>query len=188
MRYIAACFTLLAACATVLQPLGSSTEIADDIREAMFAYLVADNPLGSRSDAQLYFLCVQRGDPSQSLLDNVAKHSAFPLKPCSAFRVEFDPKSLVGRIIDQQSGKHGLAFSVDEIKREGRTAHVIASGEFSRSEFTLRFRGGQWHIVSARVIAVASGRGLTRCWNGLRPADLLVCFAPAARRAEAVQL
>ena len=57
MRYIAACFTLLAACATVLQPLGSSTEIADDIREAMFAYLVADNPLGSRSDAQLYFLC-----------------------------------------------------------------------------------------------------------------------------------
>jgi hypothetical protein len=31
-------------------------------------------------------------------------------------------------------------------------------------------------------------RGLTHRWIGLRPADLLVCFAPAARRAEAAQL
>jgi hypothetical protein len=130
-------------------------DVEDDIREAVFRHLFGNNASVLQGDAQVYCLQLQGGaDPGEALLRRFAAHRP-PVVKASACRM--DPARGVTELA---TGRRGLIFRVDSIRRTGDEAiveggYTEAGLSASGNRYLVRRIAGRWQVVDDEMHSIA---------------------------------
>ncbi len=127
----------------------------DDIREAVFRHLFRNNGSALQGDAQVYCLQLHGdADPGEALLRRFAGHRP-PVVKASACRL--DPAK---GVTEQTTGRRGLIFRIDSIRRTGDEA-IVEGGYFeaglsaSGNRYVVRRIAGRWQVVDDAMHSIA---------------------------------
>lgn len=130
-------------------------DVEDDIREAVFRHLFGHNASALQGDAQVYCLQLQGdADPGEALLRRFTAHRP-PVVKVSACRM--DPAR---GVTERATGRRGLIFRIDSIRRSGDEA--IVEGGYSEAglsasgnRYVVRRIAGRWQVVDDDMHSIA---------------------------------
>jgi hypothetical protein len=137
------------------QTHAAGQDAEDDIREAVFRHLFRNNASALQGDAQVYCLQLQGdADPGEALLHRFAAHRP-PVVKASACRMDPDQG-----VTELATGRRGLIFRVDSIRRTGDEA--IVEGGYSEAglsasgnRYVVRRIAGRWQVVKDDMHSIA---------------------------------
>ena len=119
----------------------------DDIREVIFRHLFGHNASGQQKNGAVYFLSLGKDKyPSKEFLARFKEH-----KPI----VKSEKDSIIkdGGVVDKQSGKSGLRFSVEQVKwineKQIEAYGTYYEGNLSSAGYTYQLakENGKWVVI-----------------------------------------
>jgi len=133
---------------------GTATDreaVLEDIREALFLYIMDNNASGAQQSAKFYCLSIEGdADPSAELLDRFTDHRppVLAASSCSA-----SPRGVTTRGVTGT----GLMFNISSIVLD-RPDHATANGGYfeaglsaSGNTYELELQSDGWHVVSNQM-------------------------------------
>lgn len=137
------------------QANAAGQDVEDDIREAVFRHLFRNNASALQGDAQVFCLQLQGdADPGEALLRRFAANRP-PVVKASACRM--DPAQ---GVMELSTGRRGLMFHVDSIRRTGDEA-IVEGGyseaglSASENRYVVRRIAGRWQVVEDAMHSIA---------------------------------
>lgn len=151
---------LCVSCATkqgFKQAIVEQSPVEADIREAVFHYQFKRNASGQQQRASAYFLIIgeQDGNPSDEFIRRFASHSP-PVKPASRCW-----SSMRRGVVDKDTGRSGLIFSVGSIKWINDTEVEVSGGYYeaglssSGNIYFVKRRGGKWEVTGDKMLWIS---------------------------------
>jgi len=132
-----------------------TSQVGQDIAEAVFRYQFEHNESGAQNHASVFFLQLGSADPDSSFLSRFVGHQP-QIKAKSTCTTE-------GGVIDKETGKSGLIFRVRYIAIKGENTVEVSGGyregvlSASSTKYVVTHKGDGWVVETATLMSISLG-------------------------------